>query len=58
MDHVKDYVACVKNQAKEGCDLILNPPKKNWSKKVSMIKAQVRWPQMEKPFHIKDEPYS
>lgn len=47
MDHVKDYVACVKDQAKEGCDVIMNPPKKTEAKKEA--KAQVRWPKMIKP---------
>lgn len=47
MDHVKDYVACVKDQAKEGCDVIMNPPKKSEAKKIA--KAQGRWSKMIKP---------
>ena len=45
-DHVKKYVACVKDKAKEGCDVILNPPKKTEAKK--RTKA-VRWAKIPKP---------
>lgn len=31
-DHVKKYVACVKDKGKEGCDVLLNPPKKSTDK--------------------------
>ncbi|KAL9986418.1 hypothetical protein ACROYT_G000565 [Oculina patagonica] len=45
-DHVKKYVACVKDKGKEGCDVILNPPKKTEAKK--RTKAD-RWPMIPKP---------
>ena len=45
-DHVTRYVACVKNKEKEGCDVILNPPKKTEAKKRAM---KNRWPMMPKP---------
>ncbi|KAL9986423.1 hypothetical protein ACROYT_G000570 [Oculina patagonica] len=45
-DHVAKYVACVKDNTIEGCDVILNPPKKAEAKK--RTKKAVRWPEMEK----------
>jgi len=43
---VKKYVACVKDKAKEGCDVILNPSKKTEAKKRS---SEVRWQKQPKP---------
>ena len=40
------YVACVKNKAKEGCDVILNPPKKTEAKKTT---SAARWQKQPKP---------
>lgn len=45
-DHVIKYEACVKDNTKEGCDVILNPPKKAEAKK--RTKKAVRWPEIEK----------
>jgi len=44
-DHVKKYVACVKDKTMEGCDVILNPPKKTEAKR---RKEAVRWPMIPK----------
>ncbi|CAH3028729.1 unnamed protein product, partial [Porites evermanni] len=44
-DHVRRYVACVQDKAKEGCDVILNPPKKTTTKKQ---KETDRWPLIPK----------
>lgn len=45
-DHVKKYVACVKDKKKTGCDVILKPPKKEEEKE----KAKVgRWEKIPKP---------
>ena len=45
-DHVAKYVACVKDKGKEGCDVILNPPKKIQVKKETRA---FRWPKIPKP---------
>jgi len=45
-DHVTKYVACVKDKAKEGCDVILNPPKKTEAKKTT---SEGRWLKLLKP---------
>jgi len=45
-DHISKYVACVKDKAKEGCDVILNPPKKTEAKKRT---TAARWPKQPKP---------
>jgi len=42
---VKKYVACVKDKTMEGCDVILNPPKKIEAKR---RKEAVRWPMIPK----------
>ncbi|XP_078369460.1 uncharacterized protein LOC144653347 isoform X2 [Oculina patagonica] len=47
-DHVTRYVACVKDKVKEGCDVILNPPKKADVKKRPKA-LEVRWPKILKP---------
>ena len=41
-EHVEKYVACVKDSTKEGCDVILKPPKKTESKAAGA--NTVRWP--------------
>lgn len=41
-EHVKKYVGCVKDTTKEGCDVILQPPKKTESK--AARRKTVRWP--------------
>ena len=41
-EHVEKYVACVKDTTKEGCDVILKPPKKTESKAAGT--KTVRWP--------------
>ena len=45
-DHVTKYVSCVKDKAKEGCDVILNPPKKTKAKKTT---SEGRWLKLPRP---------
>lgn len=44
-DHVARYVACVKDETKEGCDIILKPPKNTEAKRRTQA---VRWPTIQK----------
>ena len=41
-EHVEKYVACVKDTTKEGCDVILQPPKK--TKSTAARTKTARWP--------------
>lgn len=45
-DHIEKYVACVKGKVKEGCDVILRPPKKSIGKKTAEAS---RWQNIPKP---------
>lgn len=45
-DHIEKYVACVMGKTKEGCDVILRPPKKRNGKKTA---DAPRWQNIPKP---------
>ena len=49
-DHVKRYVDCELDDTKEGCDVILTPPKKTEMKRRAKRRSKaVRWPLIRKP---------
>lgn len=49
-DHVKKYVACVKDKGKEGCDFILNPPKKSMDESKDTKKSGLHREKILRPF--------
>ena len=46
-DHLRRYVSCEKDPEAEGCDVILNPPKKTAVAKRRLKSA--RWPLVPRP---------